>query len=58
MAGQIRLRIRYRQFRGDWFDYLFASAAEVRGIVENTAWNVIDIVESPGPQYVAILEKR
>jgi hypothetical protein len=36
MAGQLRLRIRYRQFRGDWFDYLFASPTEVRNIVAKT----------------------
>jgi len=57
MAGQLRLRIRYRQFRGDWFDYLFASPAEVRGIVANTGWTVSAIVESQGPGYVAILQK-
>jgi SAM-dependent methyltransferase len=57
MPGQLRLRIRYRQFRGDWFDYLFASPAEVRSIVAKTGWTVSAIVESPGPGYVAILQK-
>jgi SAM-dependent methyltransferase len=58
MAGQIRLRIRYRQFRGNWFDYLFASPSEVRTIVEKTGWVVSEVVESQGPGYVVILEKR
>jgi len=57
MAGQIRLRIRYRQFRGDWFDYLFASPDEVRRIVEKTGWAVSEIVESPGPGFIAVLQK-
>ncbi|MBZ5624407.1 MAG: class I SAM-dependent methyltransferase [Acidobacteriia bacterium] len=57
MGGQVRLRIRYRQFRGNWFDYLFASTAEVRSIVMKTGWTVSAIVESPGPGYVAILQK-
>ena len=57
MSGQLRLRVRYRQFRGDWFDYLFASPAEVRAIVAKTGWTVSAIVESPGPGYVAILQK-
>jgi SAM-dependent methyltransferase len=57
MAGQIRLRIRYRQFRGDWFDYLFTSPGEVRTIVEKTGWNVSEFLESQGPGYVAILKK-
>jgi hypothetical protein len=37
MAGQLRLRIRYRQYRGPWFDYLLASAAEVHTIVAKLA---------------------
>ena len=58
MSGQLRLRIRYRQFRGDWFDYLLASEAEVRGIVAKTEWRVRDIVRSDGPGYVVVLDKR
>jgi len=57
MAGQIRLRVRYRQFCGPWFDYLFASPDEVRSIVQNTGWTVREIVESQGPGFVAILAK-
>jgi SAM-dependent methyltransferase len=57
MAGQIRLRIRYRQFRGCWFDYLFASQDEVRSIVETTGWAVSDMVESQGPGFVTLLQK-
>ena len=57
MAGQLRLRVRYLQYRGDWFDYLFASPAEVRSIVAKTGWTVSAIVESLGPGYVAILQK-
>ena len=57
MAGQIRLRVRYRQFRGPWFDYLFASPDEIRSIVHNTGWTIRDIVPSQGPGFVAILAK-
>jgi SAM-dependent methyltransferase len=58
MGGQVRVRIRYRQFRGDWFDYLFASAAEVHAIVARTGWIVKNIVPSKGPKFMAILEKE
>jgi SAM-dependent methyltransferase len=58
MAGQIRLRIRYRQFCGDWFYYLLASPDEVRVIVQKTGWTVSEVVDSQGPGYVAILEKK
>jgi hypothetical protein len=57
MAGQLRLRIRYRQFRGYWFDYLFASQDEVHSIVETTGWAVSDMVDSQGPGFVAVLQK-
>jgi SAM-dependent methyltransferase len=57
MGGQIRLRVRYQQFRGDWFDYLFASQDEVHSIVERTGWVVSEVVGSQGPGYVAILRK-
>jgi hypothetical protein len=57
MAGQLRLRIRYRQYKGPWFDYLFASAAELQSIVAKTDWTVNRVVQSQGPEYVAILKK-
>lgn len=58
MGGQLRLRVRYRQFRGDWFDYLFVSTVELRQILANTGWRVSSIVQSDGPGYVAIVEKQ
>jgi SAM-dependent methyltransferase len=58
MAGQIRMRIRYRQFCGHWFDYLFVSQEEALLITDKTGWRINDIVESQGPGFVAILEKR
>lgn len=58
MAGQIRMRSRHRQFRGGWFDYLFVSQREVGLITEETGWRVNDTVESNGPGFVTILEKR
>lgn len=51
------MRIRYGQFRGLRFDYLFASHKEVRAIVEKTGWTAAAIVESQGSGFVAILEK-
>lgn len=57
MAGQIRIRIRYRQYCGNWFDYLLASQREVRAIVAGTGWGLSETIESKGPAYVAILKK-
>lgn len=59
MSGQLRLRIRYRQYTTPWFDYLFVSKAEIEDILDGTMWRVeryIDAVNTP--TYVAILSKR
>jgi hypothetical protein len=38
MAGQIRIRIRYRMLKGPWFDYLMVSPEEMADIVAGTGW--------------------
>ncbi len=59
MAGQLRLRIRYRQYTTPWFDYLFVSKTEMEDILEGTAWQVERYIDSTNtPTYVAILTKR
>ena len=59
MAGQIRLRIRYRTHATPWFDYLFVSPEEMEELIRPTPWRIHDVLsDDPGGQYVAILEKR
>ena len=59
MGGQLKLRIRYRQYTTPWFDYLFVSKAEIEDILEGTAWQVECYVDAANtPTYVAILAKR
>ena len=58
MAGEIRLRVRYRELIGDWFDYLMVSQAEMREIVEDTGWRVAEFLGSAGGQYVGVIEKE
>lgn len=57
MAGEIRLRVRYRELIGDWFDYLMVSQPEMQEIVEGTGWRVADFIGSAGGQYVGVIEK-
>ena len=57
LPGEIRLRVRYRDRIGDWFDYLMVSQAEMEEIVEGTGWRTEAILERGGGQYVAVLEK-
>ncbi len=59
MGGQLRLRIRYRQYTTPWFDYLFISKAEMEEILDGTAWQVERYIDATNfPTYVAILTKR
>jgi SAM-dependent methyltransferase len=59
MGGQVRLRVRYKNLIGPWFDYLFASRDELRAIVDQTGWHIAGFIDSErgNPGYIAILEK-
>ena len=58
MSGQLKLRIRYRQYATPWFDYLFASKAEIEDILDGTTWRTERYINATDtPTYVAILSK-
>ena len=54
----IRLRVRYRDLIGEWFDYLMVSQAELQEIVQDTGWRIVEFLESGGAQYVTVIEKE
>ena len=57
MPGQLRLRVRYRDLIGPWFDYLIVSPDEMGTILEGTEWRIRRLLEESGSgYYVAILE--
>lgn len=58
MAGQARLRIRYGKYATPWFEYLFVSHEEMKGILEGSGWQVSHILDSEGPSYIAVIEKE
>lgn len=58
MAGQIRLRIRYKNCIGEWFDYLMVSKNEMKEILKGTGWKVKKFIYSRGPVYIAVIEKK
>jgi SAM-dependent methyltransferase len=58
LAGELRLRMRYRDLIGPWFDYLIVSKEEVADIVVGTGWTIARILEDGGPLYCAVLEKE
>jgi len=57
MAGQLRIRNRYRDLTGPWFDYLIVSPDEMATILEGTQWRIRRLVQESGSgYYVAVLE--
>jgi len=58
MAGQLRLRVRYKTYKTPWFDYLLVSPDEMRDIVNGTGWTVARIIKSPVRGYCAVIEKE
>jgi len=48
MPGQLRLRVRYANHKGDWFDYLFVSPDELRELAEGTGWHLVELFGDPG----------
>jgi SAM-dependent methyltransferase len=57
MAGQLRIRTRYKQYVGKCVDYLFVSKEETRGILIGTGWKVKQFI-GKGSLYVAVITKE
>ena len=57
MAGQIRLKIRYKKYATPWFDYLMVPKEEMERILDGTDWRVNKYLESDGSVYIAIMDK-
>lgn len=56
MAGQVRIRVRYRLFKTPWFDYLMVSPAELEELLAGTGWHLGRTLEGP-ETYIAVIEK-
>ena len=57
MSGQLRIRVRYRNSIGPWFDYLFVSVKEMKEIIKDSGWSVAEVLTDEGPQYIAVITK-
>lgn len=57
MPGQLRLRVRYRDLTGPWFDYLIVSPDEMATVVDGSGWRIRRLLQESGSgYYVAVLE--
>jgi SAM-dependent methyltransferase len=57
MPGQIRIRIRFHEWIGPWFDYLLVSPEEMSAILDGTGWEVDRFLTEDGPRYVAVVRR-
>lgn len=59
MAGQLKIRIRFKEYIGNWFDYLIVSKKEMKEILKGTGWKIRKFIDSKKrrSQYIAIIEK-
>jgi SAM-dependent methyltransferase len=58
LSGELRLRMRFLNLIGPWFDYLIVSKEEMADVVAGTGWTIARIVEvDREPLYCGVLEK-
>jgi hypothetical protein len=55
MPGQIRMRIRFKDCVGHWFNYLLVSPPEMADILNGTGWMIRRTIGDT--QYVAVIGK-
>jgi len=56
LPGQIRMRVRYKQYTTPWFDWLLVSKDEMKTLVERTGFKMTGSLDSDGPRYIGILQ--
>jgi SAM-dependent methyltransferase len=58
MPGQLRLRVRFKQYASPWFDYLIVTKDEMQAMVAGSGWKIERFLDEPeNSMYAAILEK-
>ncbi len=59
LPGELKLRCRYKNIIGPWFDYLMVTPKQMSNVLLNTGWEVSRIIkEKNSPIYFAIIKKR
>lgn len=57
MPGQLKIRVRFENYTGNWFDYLLVSKEEMKKILKDTGWKIKKFINSKKSSYIAIIEK-
>ena len=59
MPGQLRIRVRHRLRASPWFDYLIVSPAELEQVLDQTPWQIEELItDGSSPYYAMVLERR
>ena len=61
MPGQLRIRVRYRDYATGWYDYLIVSPDEMKDILAGTGWHIRRFISGDRDDsdlYVAVIEKE
>ncbi len=58
LPGALKIRVRFKNYTGNWFEYLFVSKKEMKDILKDTEWKIKKFVESDSGSYIAIIEKQ
>ncbi len=58
LAGELRIRVRFKNYISDWFDYLFVSLEEMEDILRDTGWVIDRVVGEESPTYIVVIKKR
>lgn len=58
MPGQLRIRIRFKKYIGDWFDYLLVSKDQMKDILKGTGWKARKFIDSDKSIYIGVIEKE
>lgn len=55
--GQLRFRMRYRQYATPWLDYLFVTPGEMEQLLMGTGWRVHRFIHGRGSYFGAVIDK-
>lgn len=58
MPGQEKIRIRFKQYVGEWYDYLRVSKKEMKRILHPTGWQTKEFIETKDSAYYTALLKE
>ena len=58
MTGQLKIRVLFEKYKGNWFEYLLVSKKEMKGLLKGTGWTIKEFIDNPKrSSYMAIIGK-